>query len=110
MATAVELLAEIQSMMRESGINLMELSRRSGIGYSTLQRIKEGRANPTVSMLDRVRSEMLRPAKDGRSCKTCAFDGGTGGYNDGFRLCELAMCAKEGDDACIMHKEAQKDD
>lgn len=47
-------LERLQISLQNPDINLMDIARRSTIGYNTLRNIRDGKANPTVSMIEKV--------------------------------------------------------
>lgn len=64
---------ETSRVMKESEVNLMDVSRRSGIGYTTLREIKYMRANPTVEMLTKVNRALWERKTDGTTCENCRW-------------------------------------
>lgn len=54
--TARKQLERLQKHLSRDDINLMEIARASTIGYNTLRAIRDGKANPTVSMIEKVQA------------------------------------------------------
>ena len=106
---AKELFEEVTRIMAESDVNLMELSRASGIGYTTLRMMRKGEGNPTVDMLDKVYSSMFSRIDGELSCEACkwcmAFEPETPHY-----ACELAMAGGDDWRACVMYSPFVGDD
>lgn len=49
-------LESLQAHLKRDDINLMDIARKSTIGYNTLRSIRDGKANPTVSMIEKVQA------------------------------------------------------
>ncbi len=70
---ATELLIEIKHVLNKSEVNLMELSRVSGVAYNTLRALKAGTANPTIRLLEKIYSACVQPHKDNITCENCEY-------------------------------------
>ena len=102
-------LEELSWMMELTQVNLMELSRRTGVAYGTLHSIKKGTANPTISTIKAVKSGLFQPHDDtNKSCEGCAFY--IQPYTNGdFGGCEVVMMPfNETPKACWLFREATK--
>jgi len=86
-----EMMQDLQRVIDESGLPLMELSRRSGVAYNTMRAIAAGDGNPTARTLQAVWEAIFaRKEEPGKSCLNCAMRGSGQDVNGEF-LCELAL-------------------
>lgn len=100
---------ELQRIIAESGIPMMELSRRSGVAYNTLRSIAHGEGNPTMRSLEAVWNAIFkrRTAECGESCMNCALRG-SDMDDTGTFLCELALMTSFDTSPCAAWKKESK--
>lgn len=96
----------LASYLEISGINLFEVSRKTGVSYNTIRAIKYGTGNPTVSTLTAI-EDYLCSKQPEKSCETCDFCAAFDRTNKEFG-CILFGGSTDGEepDACMMHKES----
>ena len=58
----------VWEMRTSKGFTLMELSKKSGIGKSTINNIENGKVSPTLFQLEMIQSE--KTEKTGKTCRT----------------------------------------
>lgn len=106
---ANDLLDEIKFVLNQSGVNLMELSRVTGVSYNTLRSLKAGTANPTIKLLDRIYEACGRTELPGKTCEDChyclSFD-----VENSCYACEHHLGGFKTDPtACILHVQWEGD-
>lgn len=100
---ATELLDEIEHVLNKSGVNLMELSRATGVAYNTLRALKARTANPTIHLLEKIYNVCGTTEKVGFTCEDCEFCLNFDTTNDCY-VCEHHPGAwKDDPTACILH-------
>lgn len=100
---ASDLLDEIQHVLNQSGVNLMRLSRVTGVAYNTLRALKAGEANPTIRLLEKIYDACGKEDQPGKTCEDCEYCINFDTKNDCYN-CEHLPGAWETDPtACILH-------
>lgn len=100
---ASDLLDEIQYVLNQSGVNLMELSRVTGVAYNTLRALKAGEANPTIRLLEKVYDACGTTEKPGKTCEDCEYCLNFDTENNCYNCEHLPGAWKEDPTACILH-------
>ena len=94
--------------LSERKVNLMELSRRSGVAYGTIHALSQGKGNPTIQTLVALQDALMAPhATPELTCENCTY---CLEFNerDSVYGCEVFMLAKDDPQACWLFKEHKK--
>ena len=100
-----EILEKIRYQLEQGEVNLMQLSRRSGIAYGTLHALSKGEGNPTLSTLQSIQKHLF-DANDNPdlTCENCVHC-----INFDRKIktvgCEIALASKDDLMACWLYKE-----
>lgn len=95
--------------LSDGKVNLMELSRRSGVAYGTLHSLSQRKGNPTIATLIAVEKALYEDHSDPNlTCENCDFCMDYDEANNHYG-CEVAMSAKRDKFACWLYRETKTD-
>jgi len=104
--TMQDIYENLRDQLNRSEINLMAITRSTGIAYNTLLSIKSGTANPTLITMNAIHS-FIWSKKDGVSCADCEFCLDRNIEQSSYG-CEIAMGGSDEDPiSCQMFKPAR---
>jgi len=97
---------EVCHALADGKVNLMELSRRSGVAYGTLHSLSQRKGNPTIATLIAVEDALYEDHDDPNlTCENCKFCMEFDPKNKIYG-CEVSMAVKREPNACWIYKDA----